>query len=157
MEIGIREARPADVNFLRQTLRNLDDEMRELAKVSGFHREGHLPGLNIESHLQRELFFVAAYGDEPCGFISIWFSHPAPEKALVPPQQQAAINTLYVLPKFRKQGIASKLLAAAEAKCRRWGAPGISLGFIDGNLPAEAAYRKAGYVTTRHAMWLSLD
>lgn len=156
MKLNIREARPADVDFLRQTLRNLDEEMRELAKMPGFRREG-LPGLDIESHLQRELFFVAAYGDEPCGFLSIWFSHPAPEKALVRPQQQASINALYVLPKFRRQGIASKLLAAAKAKCRRWGAPGISLGFIEGNLPAEAAYKKAGYVTTRHAMWLSLD
>lgn len=155
MKLSIREARPADVDFLRQRLRSLDDEMREQAKVSGFHREG-LPGLNIESLLQRELFFVAAYGDELCGFLSIWFSHPAPEKALVRPQQQASINTLYVLPKFRRQGIASKLLAAAKAKCRKWGAPGISLGFIEGNLPAEAAYKKAGYVTTRHSMWLSL-
>ncbi|GLQ57181.1 GNAT family N-acetyltransferase [Devosia nitrariae] len=154
--MSIREALPADVDFLRQGLRSLDDEMRELATASGFHREG-MPGPNIEALLQRELFFIALYGDEPCGFLSIWFSHPAPERALVPPPQQATINTMYVLPAFRRRGIASRLLGAAETRCRSLGAPGISLGFIDGNQPAEAAYKKAGFVTIRHAMWLSLD
>ena len=156
VETSIREAHPADVDFLREALRKLDDEMRELGEASNFHRE-NLPGLNIEASLQRELFFLAVHGDEPCGFLSMWFFPPVPEKALVPSQQQVTISTLYVLPQFRRQGIASRLMGAAEAQARRWGAPGISLGFIEGNHAAEATYKKAGYMTTRHAMWRSLD
>jgi GNAT superfamily N-acetyltransferase len=67
------------------------------------------------------------------------------------------INTAYVLPTYRRQGLASLLLASAEAKCRAWGATGIHLGFIEGNVAAEAAYRKSGYVTTRRSMLRSLD
>jgi GNAT superfamily N-acetyltransferase len=156
VEISIKEADPADVDFLRESLRKLDDEMRELGEAGSFHRE-NLPGLNIEASLQRELFLLAVHGDEPCGFLSVWFFRPVPEKALVPSPQQVTISTLYVLPQFRRKGIASKLLGAAEAQARRWGAPGIGLGFIEGNHAAEAAYKKAGYVTTRHAMWRSLD
>jgi GNAT superfamily N-acetyltransferase len=61
----------------------------------------------------------------------------------------AMINTAYVLPTYRRQGIASLLLASTEAKCRAWGATGIHLGFIEGDVAAEAAYRKAGYVTRK--------
>jgi len=155
-EIIFRQAVPADVDFLREALGKLDREMRELTKASAIHLEGPT-GLNIESHLQRDVFLIAVRGEESCGFQSIWFPYPSPEKALVPPRQQATINTLYVLPKFRRQGIASMLLGAAEAKCRAPGATGIGLGFIEGNHAAEAAYKKAGYAPTRHAMWLSLD
>ena len=155
VEVKIRDAIPADLDFLRDGLRKLDEEMRELGRATGIYRQG-LQGLDVEGCLQREAFLVAANDHERRGFLSIYYPNPT-TGALAPSRQPASINTVYVLPEFRRQGVASMLLEAAEAKCRAWGATGIGLGFIEGNHAAEAAYRKAGYVTTRRAMWRSLD
>lgn len=155
-EITVRDAVAADVPFLRDALAKLNDEMEALSGAVGFRSEG-FPGLNIDGCLQRDRFLVAAEGEEPRGFLSIYLQYPSPESALVRPRQMAMINTAYVLPTCRRQGIASLLLATAEAKCRAWGVTGISLGFIEGNVAAEAAYRKAGYVMTRRSMLRSLD
>lgn len=155
-ETTVRDAVPADVPFLREALGKLNDEMEQLSDAGGFRAEG-LPGLNIEGCLQRDSFLIAVAGAEPRGFLSIYVPYPAPERALVRPRQLAMINTAYVVPMYRRQGIASLLLTSAEAKCRAWGTTGIHLGFIEGNVAAEAAYTKAGYVTTRRSMLRSLN
>ncbi|WP_152979815.1 GNAT family N-acetyltransferase [Mesorhizobium sp. 1M-11] len=154
-EIGVRDAVPSDLDFLRESLSTLNDEMTTLIRSNGRYREGS-PGLNIEACLQSEAFLIAAKGDERRGFLSIY--HPGSTKgALLPLRQQATIDTLFVLPQFRRKGLASMLLEAAETKCRGWGAAGIGLSFLEGNHAAAAAYQKAGYMTIRHAMWRSLD
>ncbi len=155
-EIVVRDAVAADVPFLRDALARLNDEMQTLSGAAGFCAEG-FPALNIDGCLQRDRFLIAAAGEEPRGFLSIYLQHPSPESALVRPRQLAMINTAYVVPDYRRQGIASLLLESAETKCRAWGVTGISLGFVEGNEAAEAAYRKAGYVTTRRSMLRSLN
>jgi GNAT superfamily N-acetyltransferase len=152
----IEEAVPADIDFLRAAFTELVEEMRELAKAAGCPREGSY-GPNLDLLLQRDTFLVAAHRDEPCGFLSVWFPCPPAGRALVPVRQPALIDTVYVRPAFRRQGIGSKLLDAVESRCRSWGALGIVLGFIEGNHAAEAAYTKAGYVLAKREMWRSLD
>jgi hypothetical protein len=95
-QIDVRDAVPNDVEFLRDGLRALDDEMKELAGAIGVQGEGR-HGLNIEGCLQRDVFLVAANGTELGGFMSIYFPYPPPGIALVPPRQQAMINTAFVL------------------------------------------------------------
>jgi hypothetical protein len=106
--------------------------METLSTAAGFRAEG-FPGLNIEGCLQRDSFLIAVADEEPRGFLSIYLPYPSPDRALVRPRQVAMINTAYVLPTYRRQG------------------------FIEGNVAAEAAYRKSGYVTTRRSMLRSLD
>ena len=52
---------------------------------------------------------------------------------------------LIVLPEYRKQGIASALLAAADTWAKDTGAAGIRLDSGAERAPAHACYRKAGY------------
>ena len=156
LDVTVRDAVAADLGFLRDALSRLNEEMRELACATGVRRED-FQGLNIDGCLQRETFLIAVQGEEPRGFLSIYFPCPPSGRPLVPPQQQATISTACVVPESRRQGIVSILLAAAEARCRAWGATGIGLGFIEGNHAAEAAYRKTGFVATRRAMWRRFD
>jgi GNAT superfamily N-acetyltransferase len=156
VEITVRDALPADVPFLRDALAKLNDEMETLSGAAGFRAEG-FPGLNIEGCLQRDSFLIVVADEEPRGSCRSIFRIRHRTGHLVRPRQMATINTAYVLPTYRRQGIASLLLASTEAKCRAWRATGIHLGFIEGNVAAEAAYRKAGYVTTRRSMLRSLD
>lgn len=115
-DIAVRDATAADVPFLRNALAKLNDEMEALSGAAGFRAEG-MPGLNIDGCLQRGRFLIAA-GEEPRGFLLIYLQHPSPESALVRPRQMAMINTAYVLQAYRRQGVASLLLASAEARCR---------------------------------------
>jgi ribosomal protein S18 acetylase RimI-like enzyme len=126
VEITVRDALPADVPFLRDALAKLNDEMETLSGVAGFRAEG-FSGLNIEGCLQRDSFLIAVAGEDLRGFLSIYLPYPAPERALVRPRQLAMINTAYVVPMHRRQGIASLLLASAEAKCRVWVRPASTL------------------------------
>jgi hypothetical protein len=110
VETTIRDALPADVPFLRDALAKLNDEMEALSGAAGFRAEG-FPGLNIEGCLHRDSFLIAVAGEEPRGFLSIYLPYPSPDRALVRPRQLAMINTAYVVPMHRRQGIASLLLA----------------------------------------------
>jgi ribosomal protein S18 acetylase RimI-like enzyme len=147
----IKEAVPEDVDFLRSGLAELDQEMMELAKVSGT-TVGAGIGPRIDHMLRSELFFIAVREQDRCGFLSVSFPFARPDKTLIPPQHPMVISTLFVLPKHRRLGIASKLLATAESKCRECGATSIVLSYLEGNDAAEIVYKKAGYIPSGRSM-----
>jgi len=51
-----------------------------------------------------------------------------------------------VLPEFRRRGIARQLTAATLDMVRSRGGTRVTLGVIDGNVPAQALYRSLGFV-----------
>jgi GNAT superfamily N-acetyltransferase len=152
MNLTIKEAVPEDVDFLRSGLAELDREMIELAKASGTAAGEAGIGPRIEHMLRSEVFLIAVRDQQRCGFLSVGFPFPRPDKALIPPQHPVVISTLFVLPEHRRLGIASNLLTMAESKCREWGATNIVLSYLEGNDAAETAYKKAGYIPSRRSM-----
>ncbi|MCX6101550.1 MAG: GNAT family N-acetyltransferase [Candidatus Bipolaricaulota bacterium] len=56
------------------------------------------------------------------------------------------IETVGVLPEFRRRGIARQLVVAALGMMRSRGGTRVRLGVIDGNAPAQALYRSLGFV-----------
>lgn len=59
------------------------------------------------------------------------------------------IGGVGVLSEFRRQGIGTSLMKAAEHECKKKGVRVISLEVIEGNNPAQGLYDKLGYVVTR--------
>jgi ribosomal protein S18 acetylase RimI-like enzyme len=55
------------------------------------------------------------------------------------------VNVLATFPEFRRQGIAGRLLAIAEAKARAARAPSLSVIVASWNSPASRLYTRAGY------------
>jgi ribosomal protein S18 acetylase RimI-like enzyme len=55
------------------------------------------------------------------------------------------IHDIVVSAGFRRRGIARQLLAAAEETARRRGCCKLTLEVLEGNAPAIAAYRQAGF------------
>jgi hypothetical protein len=83
LNLIIKEAVPEDVDFLRSGLAELDREIMELAKSSGTTAgEGGGIGPRIEHMLRSELFLIAVRDQERCGFLSISFPFPRPDKTL---------------------------------------------------------------------------
>ena len=68
----------------------------------------------------------------------------------------AYIYDLLIHPEFRRQGHATKCLAAAEAKSRELGLMGIGLHVFGHNPNAIALYEKLGYRTTNINMFKAL-
>jgi len=55
------------------------------------------------------------------------------------------VHDIVVSARFRRRGIGQALLAAAEAGARARGCCKLTLEVLEGNAPAIAAYRKAGF------------
>ncbi len=66
------------------------------------------------------------------------------------------IGTVAVLPEFRRRGLARKLVVAALDMMRAQGGARVTLGVIDGNVPAQTLYRSLGFVeyggSTRYSL-----
>ncbi|TXI02516.1 MAG: GNAT family N-acetyltransferase [Rhizobium sp.] len=61
----------------------------------------------------------------------------------------ARIYSVIVLPRMRGQGLAAKLVAAAESQTRKLGLDAVTLEVREDNSAARALYRKLGYVEER--------
>lgn len=55
------------------------------------------------------------------------------------------VHDIAVLPEVRRQGVAAALLVAIEVLARDRGCCKLTLEVLSNNLPAQAAYRKAGF------------
>ncbi|MEW9677546.1 GNAT family N-acetyltransferase [Lentibacillus sp. L22] len=71
-------------------------------------------------------------------------------------ERQGFIPELYVLPTYRKQGIAENLLASALTELKRQGLKQVQLQVFVGN-PAKKLYEKFGFTDTSTLMTKKLD
>lgn len=55
------------------------------------------------------------------------------------------IHDVYVKPVFRRQGVAHKMFHFIENAARKAGFCKLTLEVLEGNIPAQAAYRKIGF------------
>ena len=55
------------------------------------------------------------------------------------------IHDLYVAPSWRNRGLARRLIEAVETIARDRGCCKLTLEVLDGNAPAQASYRRAGF------------
>ena len=60
--------------------------------------------------------------------------------------RSARIYSVIVLPQMRGQGLAAKLVAAAEAQTHKLGLSAVTLEVREDNAAARALYRKLGYI-----------
>lgn len=97
----------------------------------------------LEQRLYREESVVLqAHGEGVCkGFVQLYpsFSSGALARTFV-------LNDLYVDERFRRQGIATQLLAAAEQFARAEGAARLTLATGVGNVGAQAVYESSGWI-----------
>ena len=105
-----------------------DDTVKLLEKLIG----------NVEHGI-----FVAEHNGQIAGYIHL---HDYQTLYFVPMKN---ILCLAVFPEYRRKGVGSALLAAAEQWAKETGAAGIRLDSGEERLPAHACYEKAGYVARK--------
>ena len=85
--------------------------------------------------------FLAFVGTEPMGFAQLYPSWSSTALARV-----FVLNDLFVVPRGRRTGVASGLLAAAEHYAWSQGAVRVSLNVGEGNAPGQALYVARGWI-----------
>ena len=67
------------------------------------------------------------------------------------------INSISVLPEFRRRGIARKLLTAVIEEAKNDGAKNVRLDVISANLPARSLYESLGFTSFRNFTILNIN
>ena len=93
-------------------------------------------------HNQQEVVAVAQDGDRLVGFVCVQLKRSFCYEAAMP-----EVTEVYVDPAWRRNGLATRMIAFAEAECQRRG-PMQKFELLTGrdNFSAQVVYRKSGYV-----------
>lgn len=93
-------------------------------------------------HNQQEVVVVAQEDEQLVGFACVQLKRSFCYEAAMP-----EVTEVYVEPAYRNRGMATRMIAFAEEACRSYGPlQKFELLTGQGNLAAQAAYRKSGYV-----------
>jgi ribosomal protein S18 acetylase RimI-like enzyme len=149
VNVAVRPLRPADRGFVddlgRRTVASSVAAVRPAPETVVQQALAELlQGVQLREHTT----LVAESDGARAGFLLLIEDLPD-EVTLLP---QAFVAYMAVEPAYRRHGVASALLAAAEDEARRRGLSYISLMVTQENAPARALYERAGYVTERRLM-----
>ncbi len=96
------------------------------------------------------LVYVAVYEKEIVGFISGHFCELT--STVSQPVMMGSVDELYVLPEFRKRGVAKLLLARIETTFTQYGAKQMFVEVWDFNQQALSLYSKQGFGPHIHCL-----
>ena len=149
VDIVIRDGRPDDRPFVADLgKRTMGDSVAKFRYVNEAMLEASYDGLLDFVFRQSHVLLVAQDAGTRVGFVLMLDTLPD-EVTRMP---QAFIAYMAVEPAHRGQGIASRMLAAAEDEARRRGLPYMGLMVTEDNAAARALYERAGYLTERRLL-----
>lgn len=149
VDIVIRDGRPDDRPFVADLgKRTMGDSVAKFRYVNEAMLEASYDGLLDFVFRQSHVLLVAQDAGTRVGFVLMLDTLPD-EVTRMP---QAFIAYMAVEPSHRGQGIASRMLAAAEDEARRRGLPYMGLMVTEDNAAARALYERAGYLTERRLL-----
>ena len=91
-----------------------------------------------------------------CGFIESAKEYIGKDHSGMDDETQAGelyLDSLAVLPEYRRQGIASRLIWATKERADRMGLPCVGLLVDKGNPDGEALYASAGFKYVNDSVW----
>jgi ribosomal protein S18 acetylase RimI-like enzyme len=101
---------------------------------------------------QSHVTLIAQCADRRVGFLMLLDDLPDEVTSL----PQGFVAYMAVDPEYRRTGVGSELLAAAEDEARRRGLPYISLMVTEENAQARSLYDRHGYLTERRLLCKAL-
>jgi ribosomal protein S18 acetylase RimI-like enzyme len=128
--------------------RTMGDSVAHFRYVNEAMLEASYDGLLEFVFRQPHVLLVAERDGKPAGFVLMLDTMPD-EVTRMP---QGFIAYMAVEPSARRQGIGSRLLAAAEDEARRRGLPYMGLMVTEDNAAARALYERAGFLTERRLL-----
>jgi ribosomal protein S18 acetylase RimI-like enzyme len=145
----VREGHVEDRRFVEDLgKRTLGDSVAAFRFANQALLEASFDGLLEFVYREPHVTFVAERDGVPVGFLLLLTAMPD-EVTRTP---QGFIAYMAVEPSARGNGIAGRLLSAAEDEARKRGLPYMGLMVTDDNAAARAVYERAGYFTERRLL-----
>ncbi len=150
--LTIRAANDRDLEQLNQLMFQLHDEHHKQCPDYFKTAEEIEQEKSIARYLDNPecLVFVACEQDQICGFISGHFCELI--STVSKPIQMGSIDELYVLPDYRKSGVAQQLCAQIEQRFEEYGVVEVLVEVWEINTPANQFYKRFGF--EKHINWL---
>ena len=151
MDIQFRTATQQDVNLLARWTLALHQHEKSTTyhpeielEVSGdFNQQVNTWLAGLIDH-ERTLMMLAEIAQQPVGMI---FGYIASQpNQFTPYPCHGVIQTVWVEPDYRRQGIADKLVRGMETCMHDNNVPYIEIQFLPGNQHAEAFWQRQGYL-----------
>ena len=145
--VNIRDARPMDRAQLRRAIVELQEYER------GLHTT-RLPGEQVADEylawIERRTgesgaVLIAEIGRHFVGFVAGWIEYGNAIAETPESNRFGYISDLCVMPEFRGQRIATRLLSAIEERLGRAGASRTRISSLAANTSARASYERAGF------------
>jgi ribosomal protein S18 acetylase RimI-like enzyme len=140
----IRKATKKDLDTIRDLWQALEDEIGGPRWVRETWQEERV---DVERRLEDAAIFLAEDDGKPVGYLGLDFRDP----------QIAEVQSVYVVPAARRQGVSSTLLAAASAMSREHGYDHIHLDVLTTNHGALATYERLGFAEYQRRLSVPLD
>ncbi len=136
---------PAVVAFVAM----IQDHERELGSAN--RRQGGAIAVPYAHHvcsrtaMDGGILLMACMSDAPVGFISAWPDRD--DDPLIEPsaREHAVISDVFVLPNWRRMGVAQQLLLQTEQHFRQRGIARLRIGAASLNSPASSFYSGSGF------------
>lgn len=149
VSVLVRPGRAEDRAFVAKLGKTtMGDSVARFRYVNEAMLEASYDGLLDFVFRQPHILLIAERHGEPAGFVLMLDTMPD-EVTRMP---QGFIAYMAVEPSARRQGIGSRLLAAAEDEARRRGLPYMGLMVTEDNAAARALYERAGFLTERRLL-----
>ena len=135
---------PAVVGFIAMQ----KDAEREILPI---RRQGGLVAVPYAHHICSQCtkadgaLFIAALAKAPIGFIAGWPSEDEDDLLEEEARIHGYVSDIYVLPNWRRMGVAEKLLAKLEAHFRNLNITRLRIGGLTKNETATALYQNCGF------------
>lgn len=149
MNVAVRQQCDADRTFVQDLAR------RSARSSLPAHRSAadsvlHLSVAALLDSLEGRDYhaFVAESGGRRAGFVLLL--EDLPDEITGMPQ--AFVVFMAVVPEFRRSGVGTALLTAAEEHARARGLPYVTLMVSEDNAEARSFYQRAGYITERRLL-----
>ena len=142
--MSIRPATRADLDTIRELWQELEDENGGPEFTRETWQEERV---DTERRLREGLTLLAEEEDEPVGYAALDYRDP----------RIAELQSLYVRPPMRRQGVARALLSEAATAARGHGYDQLMLGVLTSNRQARSVYERLGFVEYHVNLFTSLD
>jgi GNAT superfamily N-acetyltransferase len=160
MDINIRLAVDTDLDALSELYfefhefhaRHLPKYLRSLGELSAKDREELLSKIAEVIKGNDSAILVAIDMERVIGLAEVYLKHPDPADRGVNPAPYAYLQSLAITESYRRRGIGSQLLRAAEEWAREHGVTDLVLGIWEFPKGPLEFYLKAGYHVYRQSL-----
>jgi ribosomal protein S18 acetylase RimI-like enzyme len=155
-EIEIRRAKSRDMAFIVELWKRLSEEHAKLDERYSLRPEAEIVWARWAGQRLRDeasILLVAESGSDYVGYL---VGHADEAQPIFRQRSFATITDLFVVPEFRRKGVASKLLEEALAFFRSRDLEHVRLNVLVRDDMARAFYEKHGFGDFIYRMWKSL-